>query len=154
MARASVRLVSHPNLIWCSAAQVRREIEETGKALNDAVGKHSRWFRPPYGGRRPASLRAVRGAGLDAVMWSVTSWDWELKSAEAIERKVWKQVRGGDVVLMHDGSHVRFGVDRSATVAATDAIIRRGKEEGYEFCAVGEMRAELSPRRHEDTKNL
>ena len=128
----------HPNLIFCPAARVRREIEATGKALHDAVGEHSRWFRPPFGGRRPASLREVRRAGLEPVMWSVTSYDWRLPAAR-IEQKVRQHLRGGDVVLMHDGSHVRFGVDRSATVAATDAIIRRGKDEGYEFCAVQQL---------------
>jgi peptidoglycan-N-acetylglucosamine deacetylase len=84
-------------------------------------------------------LRVVRRLGLEPIMWSVSSRDWALPSAQAIEQQVSPRLRGGDVVLMHDGSHRGFGWDRSKTVAATDAVIRRGKQEGYCFCAVGEM---------------
>lgn len=130
---------SHPNLIWCSTAQVRSELERTEKTLSDIVGPHSRLFRTPFGGRRPASLRVVRSLGLTPVMWSVSAKDWELPSADAIEKQVWTNTRGGDVILMHDGSHLGFGWDRSKTVAATDALISRAKNEGYSFCTVGEM---------------
>lgn len=130
---------SHPNLIWRSSQQVRSELERTDKTLSEIVGPHSRLFRAPFGGRRPASLRLVKSMGLTPVMWSVSAYDWDLPTAEAIERKVWSQVRGGDVILMHDGSHRGFGWDRAKTVAATDAFIARAKNQGYTFCTVGEM---------------
>ena len=38
-------------------------------------------------------------------MWNVTGWDWKGKPAEYVERKVIQQIRGGDVILLHDGSH-------------------------------------------------
>lgn len=132
---------SHPNLIWCSSAQVRGELERTAKILEDTAGPYSRLFRTPFGGRRPASLRVVKSMGLTPVMWSVSAYDWSLPTGEAIERKVWSQIRGGDVILMHDGSHRGFGWDRANTVAATDAVIARAKAEGYAFCTVGEMMA-------------
>ncbi len=50
-----------------------------------------------------------------------------------------RQMRGGDVILMHDGGHVAMGADRSQTVMATDRLIERYKEEGYEFVTVPEM---------------
>ncbi len=130
---------SHPNLIWCSRGRVKSELERTGKILLDTVGPHSKLFRTPFGGRRPSSLRVVREIGLTPVMWSVSARDWELPTAEAIENQVWGHVRGGDVILMHDGSHRGFGWDRANTVAATDALIRRAKNGGYTFCTVGEM---------------
>jgi peptidoglycan/xylan/chitin deacetylase (PgdA/CDA1 family) len=130
---------SHPNLIWCSTQQVKSELERTETALDDIIGPHSRLFRTPFGGRRPASLRVVKSLGLTPVMWSVSAKDWALPTAEAIESQVWGHVRGGDVILMHDGSHLGFGWDRSKTVAATDAFISRAKNDGYSFCTVGEM---------------
>jgi peptidoglycan-N-acetylglucosamine deacetylase len=135
---------SHPNLIWCPAGQVKSELERTGKALDETVGPHSKLFRTPFGGRRPASLRVVRGLGLIPVMWSVSAKDWELPTAEAIESEVWSHVRGGDVILMHDGSHRGFGWDRANTVKATDALIARAKGEGYKFCSVGEMMSQAA----------
>ena len=72
-------------------------------------------------------------------MWSVTGWDWEAPPSEYIEQKVANQIRGGDVILLHDGGHVQMGADRSQTVIATDRLIARYKGEGYEFMTVPEM---------------
>ncbi|MGA8150169.1 MAG: polysaccharide deacetylase family protein [Terriglobales bacterium] len=138
---------NHPNLALASAAQTRSELQQCAQALTDAVGEHSRLFRPPFGGRRPVTLRIARGLGLEPVMWSVTGWDWKGKPSEYIERKVHKQMRGGDVILLHDGSHAAFGADRSQTLIATDHLIAQYRAEGYEFVTIPEMMAEAVPRR-------
>jgi len=130
---------SHTNLIFASARQTRMELLDCERALSDAVGEHSRLFRPPFGGRRPSTLRIARTMGLEPVMWNVTGWDWRGKPAEYIERKVRQQIQGGDVILLHDGGHAAFGADRSPTVMATDRLIVRYKSEGYEFVTVSEM---------------
>ncbi len=72
-------------------------------------------------------------------MWNVTGYDWAATSAEQIERKVTSWVRGGNVILLHDGGHRVFGADRSYTVTATDRLISRYKSEGYEFVTIPEM---------------
>jgi len=130
---------SHPNLIFVSARHTREQLVDCEQALTDAVGEHSRLFRPPFGGRRPSTLRIARTLGLEPVMWRVTGWDWKGKPAEYVERRVMQQVRGGDVILLHDGGHLTFGADRSPTVIATDRLITRYKSEGYEFVTVSEM---------------
>jgi peptidoglycan/xylan/chitin deacetylase (PgdA/CDA1 family) len=130
---------SHPNLIFLRSNRVRREIEECGRVFSDSVGQYSSLFRPPFGGRRPASLRVARSLGLQPVMWNVTGWDWKAPSAEFIEQKIASRVRGGSVILLHDGGHERMGVDRSKTVTATDRIIARYKAQGYDFVTVSEM---------------
>ena len=131
---------SHPNLIFATAEQTRTELSECEQALSDAVGEHSRLFRPPFGGRRPSTLRIARALGLEPVMWSVTGWDWKGKPAEYVERRVVHQVHGGDVILLHDGSHAAFGADRSQSVVATDHLISRYKSEAYEFVTIPMMR--------------
>jgi peptidoglycan/xylan/chitin deacetylase (PgdA/CDA1 family) len=130
---------SHPLLIFQSAANVAYEMEACGRALTEAVGEHSNLFRPPFGGRRPAVLRIARRLGLEPVMWNVTGYDWNAPSPEYIERKVTSQIRGGDVILLHDGSHVQMGADRSRTVIATDRLIDRYQGEGYQFITIPEM---------------
>jgi peptidoglycan/xylan/chitin deacetylase (PgdA/CDA1 family) len=131
--------VSHLNLLFASARQTRTELQQCEQALYDAVGDHSQLFRPPFGGRRPATLRIARGLGLEPVMWTVTGYDWRGKPAEYVEQRVQRQIRGGDVILLHDGSDAEFGGDRSQTVLATDRLIARYKAEGYEFVTVPEM---------------
>ena len=130
---------THPNLIFSSAVQVQTQLEECERALDDAVGEHSNLFRPPFGGRRPVSLRVARSLGLDTIMWNVTGWDWKLGTADYIEKKVRRQIRGGDVILLHDGAHTGMGADRSQTVIVTDRLITRYKAEGYEFVTIPQM---------------
>jgi peptidoglycan/xylan/chitin deacetylase (PgdA/CDA1 family) len=130
---------SHPNLIFASALQTMLQLQDCEQALTEAVGEHSRLFRPPFGGRRPSTLRIAREFGLEPVMWNVTGWDWRGKPAEYVERRVNQQIRGGNVILLHDGDHETFGADRSQTVIATDRLIARYKAEGYEFVTVPEV---------------
>src|SRR5271166_6673660 len=131
---------AHPLLIFKSEAQTRTELVDCHQALEDTIGKHSSLFRPPWGGRRPATLRIVRELGLQTVMWNVTGYDWNAPPAAVIEKKVAKQMRGGDVILLHDGGHRAMGADRAQTVIATDSLILKYKDQGFEFVTVDEMR--------------
>ena len=129
----------HPNLIFASSAETRRQLQRTRQAIIDATGVDPRIFRPPFGGRRPSSLRIARQLGLQPVMWSVTCYDWKAKSADEIVAHADRQIRGGDVILLHDGEYHRIGVDRSRTVEATDRILARYRAEGYDFATIPEM---------------
>jgi peptidoglycan/xylan/chitin deacetylase (PgdA/CDA1 family) len=51
-------------------------------------------------------------------------------------------MRGGDIVLLHDGSHLAMGGDRAQTVIATDRLLARWKGEGYEFVTIPKMMRE------------
>jgi peptidoglycan-N-acetylglucosamine deacetylase len=133
---------THPNLIFCSPAQVGLQLDDCERVLTDAVGEHSRLFRPPYGGRLPHVLRAARKRSLATVMWSVSSQDWSLPTTDRIEEQVAGHIRGGDVVLMHDGGNHRLGTFRGHTVEAANTLIRRFKDEGFEFVTVPEMMGE------------
>jgi peptidoglycan-N-acetylglucosamine deacetylase len=130
---------THPLLTLKSADEVRRELTDCRNAIEDAVGQHSNLFRPPFGGRRPAVLRVARSLGLQPIMWNVTGYDWNAPPAAAIERKVESQMRGGDVILLHDGGHRQMGADRSQTVLATDHLLSRYQSEGYEFVTIPQM---------------
>jgi peptidoglycan-N-acetylglucosamine deacetylase len=125
----------HRRLIFCSPARVRTELSGCERVLADHVGEHSRLWRPPYGGRLPHVMRVAANMGLQAVMWTVDARDWYLRTTtDEVENRVARRIRGGDVILMHDG-----GGERLHTVQATDRLIRRFKDEGYTFVTVPEM---------------
>jgi peptidoglycan/xylan/chitin deacetylase (PgdA/CDA1 family) len=130
---------THPALIFKSPAEIRHELTACRSAIEDAIGQHSNLFRPPFGARRPAVLRTARELGLEPVMWNVTGYDWTAPPSAVIEKKVTKQIRGGDVILLHDGGHKQMGADRSQTVQATDHLIAKYKLEGYEFKTIPQM---------------
>ncbi|MGA8489867.1 MAG: polysaccharide deacetylase family protein, partial [Terriglobales bacterium] len=56
---------SHPNLIFASGRETTMQLRDCERALTDAVGEHSRLFRPPFGGRRPGTLKIARALGLE-----------------------------------------------------------------------------------------
>jgi peptidoglycan-N-acetylglucosamine deacetylase len=130
---------THPLLVFKSEAEVRQELFACREALQDATGETSHLFRPPFGGRRPAVLRVAREMGMEPVMWNVTGYDWNAPPAAVIERKVARQIRGGDVILLHDGGHKQMGADRAQTVIATERLIGRYRAERYEFVTIPRM---------------
>ena len=133
----------HPNLIFVSSERLHQELDECGKALEDAIGGPVSLFRPPFGGRRPAVLRAARSRGLTPVLWSVTSYDWSARSAAMIVNKVDSQItahqeRQAEIILMHDGGHRAFATDRSHTVEATRQLLE--KYSGKRFVSIPELK--------------
>jgi peptidoglycan-N-acetylglucosamine deacetylase len=129
----------HRNLIFAGKAELRKELEDTSKAIEDATGERPFLFRPPFGGRRPGTFKVVEELKMFPVMWRVTCFDWAAKSHEEILKHARRQIAGGEVVLLHDGGHLRMGEDRSHTVRATDELIREYKDRGFLFTTVTEM---------------
>ncbi len=129
----------HPLLIKCSAKETRRQLTDTQQIISDACGVVPTLFRPPFGGRRPGTFAVARSLGLTPVMWNVTCYDWSAKSNESIEAKARRRIRGGEVVLLHDGGHLQFGTDRQWTVKATANLLREYRDKGFEFVSVTRM---------------
>lgn len=131
----------HPNLVFSTPQSLRSQLQRTSQAISDACGHAPTLFRPPFGGRRPGVFQTARGLGMTPIMWNVTCYDWKATTPETVERHAARQIRGGNVILLHDGGHLAFGTDRSHTVKATDTLIRRYKDQGYEFVTIPEMLA-------------
>jgi peptidoglycan-N-acetylglucosamine deacetylase len=135
---------THPHLAVSAAVETRNQLEECQRAVQDVTGAAPRLFRPPFGGRRPVTLRIARSLGLEPIMWNVTSWDWKTPPADQIVETCVRQMRGGDVILMHDGSHVALSADRSQTVIATERLIKKCKGEGQEFVTIPQMMGKVA----------
>ena len=130
---------SHPNLALSPAQKVRQELADCEAALRDAgVANKFGLFRVPFGARRPVTLRIARELGLTPIQWSVTAFDWNAPAAGRIEHSVEKRLRGGDVILLHDGGHLALNADRMHTVNAVASMVPKLIDRGYEFVTVGD----------------
>ena len=135
---------THPNLLFLSRAKLRDELSDCSKAIADATGVAPRFFRPPFGARRPAVLQVARELGLEPVMWSVICYDWVVRTtADAIlnhaRRRIDRHRTNGHIVVMHDGGHTGLGQDRSQSVLATEQLIARYRSD-YSFRRLDEIR--------------
>ncbi len=133
--------VTHPMLARSSPRRVREELAGCNAILEDTLGEAVRYFRPPFGGRRPDVLRAARELGLIPVTWNVTGHDWAQKSADEVYGIVAggiarnEQRSTGSNVLLHDGGHLEMGADRSRTVRAVERLLEQDAA-GREFVTV------------------
>jgi peptidoglycan/xylan/chitin deacetylase (PgdA/CDA1 family) len=126
----------HRNLRYLPWAEARQEILEGRRQLELALGRPVRLFRPPQGGLTLRAALLVRRTGLRMVMWNRESEDWRpgADPLEVIEHLARSQP--GDVILMHDTIANPFDpaqLDRSATVAALDAVLPAIRERGLDF---------------------
>jgi peptidoglycan/xylan/chitin deacetylase (PgdA/CDA1 family) len=121
--------MGHPKLSMQTAGRVRQELADCTAALEDITGRAVRFFRPPFGARRPVVLRIAREMGLMPVMWNVTGHDWESIGVEGILKNLDAGIarnrrRGcGSNLLLHDGGHRAMGSARMDTVRAVDRLL-------------------------------
>ena len=134
--------MSHPKLSMEPAARVRQELADCSAVLEDLTGVAARFFRPPFGARRPAVLRIARELGLVPVTWNVTGYDWNPIGADGILKNLDAGIarnrrRGcGSNLLLHDGGHRGMGASRMDTVRAVDRLLTARAGTGTHWVAV------------------
>ncbi len=112
---------SVPSMAW-----LERDFERTRDAVERAIGRRPRLYRPPVGLLNPRIHRVARRGGWTIVGWSVRALDGIVTSPQAILGRVLPGLRAGEVVLLHD--HLRGGVPASVEVlpAILDEVEGRG----------------------------
>lgn len=122
---------SHPNLALTAPKRVREELRATKDALEQITGEPVRFFRPPFGARRPDVLRAARELGMTPVLWNAMTNDWAEPSpqriSDALVGKIEAAKQNGRAanVVLHDGGHLQLGADRRPSVTAAGMLLER-----------------------------
>ena len=73
---------SHRNLAMAPSSTIEDQLSRTNQTLAEITGAPPRFFRPPYGARRPATLAIARRLGLTPVLWNAMTSDWKNPSAD------------------------------------------------------------------------
>jgi peptidoglycan-N-acetylglucosamine deacetylase len=131
--------MTHPKLMYMGQKRIHAEIADATAVIEDTIGDRVRFFRPPFGARNPALFHVATQLRLTPVLWNVTSWDWNAKSAAEIEMRLQRGIahnqrrQRGSNVRMHDGGHLSMGSDRRRTLTATANLLAMASSGGLRF---------------------
>lgn len=130
---------THPSFAWLTPLKIADELTRCQDSIEKACGQGPVWMRPPFGIRGPQLPAVVQRAGFHGVvMWSRWARDWQQQHIEDMVQRLHK-VRGGDIVLLHDGDHRRLNGDRNLTLAGLDYWIPMWKHAGLEFVTLDDI---------------
>ena len=117
---------THKNMKTMSRRESARELTDSQALLPE--GCRPVFLRPPGGCCSDAVRQVAESRNLAILNWSVDPRDWATHDTAAVERSVLKNIKDGDIVLLHDMS-------ASSGQAALD-IIDVLLEQEYEIVTV------------------
>lgn len=112
-----------------SEAEVKKQIEDVQKAVEDITGEVPVFFRPPHGAGGDVGKKIAKENGLLYMTWSNGSLDWEMKASDSnkttsLIKNVTDQLHSGSNILMHE---------LPWTVEALDSLLTELEGKGYSF---------------------
>lgn len=120
---------THKNMQQMSRRDIAKELEDSQALLPE--GCQPVFLRPPGGCCSDAVRQVTQVRNLAILGWSVDPRDWATHDTASIERFVLKNVKDGDIVLLHDMSD-------SSVKAALD-IVDVLLEQDYEIVTVSRL---------------
>ncbi|WP_346662662.1 polysaccharide deacetylase family protein [uncultured Merdimonas sp.] len=120
----------HPDLSKLDAAGIQSQISQTNEGIRGIAGNGATVLRPPYGA---ISSTLSSNAGMPMILWNIDTLDWKTRNAQSTIDAVMKDVKDGDIILMHD--------IHSETIDAALQLIPKLQAEGYQLVTVSELAA-------------
>lgn len=105
------------------------QIDKTQEIIYENTGYTPSIFRPTYGS---INEKIRKNINLDIILWNVDTMDWKYKSVDKIVNRATKNVKDGDIILMHD--------TYERTYKALKKIIPILKKQGFEFVTISELK--------------
>ena len=89
----------HANLAAMSMKKVNKEYDKTANLVKKLVGFDVTLLRPPYGAISQKMRNKLKHP---MILWNVDTLDWKSKNTNKIMHELKKNVKDGDIILMHD----------------------------------------------------
>lgn len=128
---------SHSILSHLSNEKIEEEISRCQEVIKNTIGYEISLFRPPYGAYRSNTREIAQQHHQKIILWSVDPRDWRVRDEEKVYQEVTSHVRGGSIILCHDG--------HPTTIRALPRILDTLTGEGYQFTTVSELCGLTSP---------
>lgn len=123
--RINTHSCKHPDLRKLNYEEQYKEIFYSKTKIEEITGRIVRYFRPPFGQYDTCTLKVVEKLDLTPVMWSTTSFDWELKeNPEQIINNVVEHLEDGAIILLHE---------LRQTLHVLPELIQEIRAKGYDF---------------------
>lgn len=120
---------NHPQLSKMKWNKVKRQLSKTNKMVSNLTGGYQiRLLRPPYGS---ISKTMRKKLDMPMILWSLDTLDWKTRNTKKICKEVRKQVKDGDIILMHD--------IYSTTADAVEKVVPWLQSKGYDVLTVSEL---------------
>ena len=96
---------SHVNSFgFFNSEKVSNELRKTNNIMFDIINKKLLLFRPPFGVTNPAIVKAISMSEFKVIGWNKRSLDTVIKNEIHIEKRITKNLKSGDIILLHDTS--------------------------------------------------
>lgn len=89
----------HANLSKMSMKKVNKQFNKTADLVQKLIGYDIKLLRPPWGAISQKMRDKLKHP---MILWNTDTLDWKSKNPKAILKQVKKQVKDGDIILMHD----------------------------------------------------
>lgn len=89
--------------------RIDREVHEAQIVLGGICGQTPRFFRPTAGLRNPELEPVLAHRGLRLCTWSKRGFDTRVGDSDAVLNSLVRDLKGGDILLLHDGNAARGG---------------------------------------------
>jgi len=113
------------------ARKMIAELSLTDEKIFSITGLRPRLFRPPYGVINPMVKKAVAAMKYEVIGFSNRLWDTTSRPPEKLLARFRKQLRPGDIILLHDTGRHTSGILKK--------IILHARSDGYSIIPLDEM---------------
>jgi peptidoglycan/xylan/chitin deacetylase (PgdA/CDA1 family) len=93
-----------------SVEEILEELQKTNQIINQLTGLDAQLYRPTFGVTNPRIKRALQIIKLHSIGWNKRSLDTRNLSEKTILKRVTKNLKKGDVILLHDTSDKTIAV--------------------------------------------
>ena len=125
---------SHRHVSGMNEDTLKKELALCEDALFELCEYRTHLFRPPEGAINDQVREIAGESGYRIVLWSIDTEDWRHTPPHDIVSRVTREVRDGDIILMHD--YIGRG---SPTPEALKKMIPALIARGYRFVLVSEL---------------
>ena len=119
---------SHIDFYKSTLEEIEEDINKGAEVIKEITGKKPLFLRAPYGNVNFVQLKQLNTF---FIHWSTSSYDWFKEDEEYIYKRIMKEAKDGEIILLHD--------TREVTVKAVLRAIPELQEQGYEFVRVDEL---------------